>query len=181
MKNPKVFLALFFALTCTVLLGQGCTEASVGSALSEQQQVQDIHEKQAVAVPLPVLDNSLERINIKKRLELFDNPNKVSYIYLINYGKVMAFYVIKGKVTSGNKRLTSSQKVDSSHIDCGQYSCDHLDVLEAPELDGTYGSSAPYIFFFTTDGAYIQWSGDYMLSDFPLKLTTQPELVREIK
>ena len=37
------------------------------------------------------------------------------------------------------------------------------------------------IFFFTTEGAYVEWVGDYMMSDQPLKLTTQPELVREIK
>ena len=37
------------------------------------------------------------------------------------------------------------------------------------------------IFFFTTEGAYVEWKGDYMMSDQPLKLTTTPELVREIK
>lgn len=36
-------------------------------------------------------------------------------------------------------------------------------------------------YIFTTEGAYVEWKGDYMMSDQPLKLTTQPELVRQIK
>lgn len=146
--------------------------------------MQDIHEKQAVAVPLPSLTNSLERINIKKRLEMFDEPNKVSYIYLINYGRVMAFYTIKGKVTSGNKRLTSTQQ----QVESRWYGArgngggfNGSEIMEAPELDGAYGTSAPYIFFWTTDNVYVQWSGDYMLVDQPLQLTSQPELIRNVK
>ena len=133
------------------------------------------------AVPLPQLDNSLERINIKKRLETFDAPNKVSYIYLINYGRVMAFHTIKGKVTSGGKRLTSTEREVKSDIDCGEWNCDHVSVMEAPELDGSYGNSAPYIFFWDTDGVYHQWSSDYLLVDQPLKLQSVPELIREVK
>lgn len=164
-------------LLCAILLtGEGCDDAATITQQSEQAAVQAVHDKQATAVPLPVLDNSLERVNIKKRLETFDNPNKVSYIYLINYGKVMAFYTIKGKVTSGGKRLTSTQQqVDS------RWNSPAAFVMEAPELDGTYGSSNPYIFFWTTDGVYVQWTGDYMLVDQPLQLSTQPELVRTIK
>jgi hypothetical protein len=30
------------------------------------------------------------------------------------------------------------------------------------------------LFFFTTDGAYVEWMGDYMLCDKPLKLATPP-------
>lgn len=180
----KKYLLAVPALAVLILLGAGCDVPDATSTQqTEQEQVQATHARQAVAVPLPQLDNSLERINIKKRLETFDEPNKVSYIYLVSYGKVMAFYTIKGKVTSGNKRLTSTQQLTRS-TRCGTYGnggfqCDL--VTEAPELDGSYGSSAPYIFFWTTDGAYIQWSGEYMLADQPLKLTTQPELIREVK
>ena len=143
----------------------------------ESQAVQQNQDKLYNSVPLPQLDTSLERINIKKRLELWNNENKVSYIYLVNYGRVMAFYTVKGKVTSGSKRLTATDKiVQNNSYESGAYS-----VIGAPELDGTYGNSNPYIFFWTTDGVYVQWSGDYMLVDQPLQLTTQPELIRQIK
>lgn len=127
------------------------------------------------AVPIPRLENSLERTNISNRLQLFSDPAKVSYIYLVSFGKVMAFYTVKGKITSGSKRLTPpDQLVDQAVVN------DQL-VTSAPELDGTYGPSAEYIYFWTTDGVYVQWNGEYMLAEQPLKLTTQPELVRTVQ
>ena len=36
------------------------------------------------------------------------------------------------------------------------------------------------MFFFTTEGAYVEWNGQYVWSDQPLKITQQPELVQEI-
>lgn len=127
------------------------------------------------ATPIPRLESSLERTNISKRLTTFSDPSKVSYIYLVSFGKVMAFYTVKGKVTSGSKRLTASDQLIDNKYTQDQY------VTQAPELDGTYGSSADYIFFWTTDGVYVQWNGEYMQADQPLQLTTAPELVRSVK
>lgn len=143
-------------------------------------------ERLQTAVPAPVLDTSLERINISKRLQMWSDENKISYIYLTSFGKVMAFYTVKGKVTSGGKRLTpQSVSVDGcgnvAVVDENNGNCSGSYSIEQPELDGTYGSSNPYIYFWTTDGTYVQWSGEYMLADQPLQLTTQPELVRSIK
>ena len=130
------------------------------------------------AVPPPELKTSLERKNLKRRLELWNNENKISYIYLINYGKVMAYYTIKGKVSSVNSKLTSGEQiVEDPH---GSYDAGSR-VVESPQLDGSYGTNGNAIFFFTTEGAYVEYRGDYMLSDQPLKLTTPPELYREIK
>ncbi len=155
--------------------------SAVGSSVS----VQDIQKKLENAVPIPQLENSLERTNISNRLKLYSDPAKISYIYLTSYGKVMAFYTVKGKVTSGAKRMTpQTLAVDG----CGGIAgvgidnqCTGSYQVEQPELDGTYGASNPYIYFWTTENAYVQWNGEYMLSDQPLKLTTTPELVRDIK
>ena len=160
----------------------GWFEASCQSATAQQQDEQqivtDVINRLIISVPVPQLKSSLERKNISRRLELFSDESKVSYIYLTSYGKVMAFYTVKGKITSGNKRLTSTERqVDWQNCN----SCNTSALIESPELDGTYGSSNPYIFFWTTDGTYVQWNGEYMLADQPLKLSTPPELVREIK
>lgn len=188
----KARKSLLIALATTILVGvssyavpaqacgffSSCNQTSSDLQKNEQATVAANQQKMVKAVPAPNLDNSLERQNISKRLTLFDNPNKVSYIYLVSFGKVMSFYTVKGKITSGTKRLTASQQqIDST--DCGSGQCEL--TLDAPELDGTYGSSSPYIYFWTTDGAYIQWSGDYMLADQPLQLSTQPELTRTVQ
>ena len=175
MKNYFYIITLF-ALTLTLMSNSGC-ERQPNQQLEEQRKVEKNMKVLQKVVDIPQLKNSLDRVNTKKRLELFDDPNKVSYIYLISYGRVMAHYVIKGKVTSGNKRLTSSQRLVNG--DRGQAYGDF--VMESPSLDGSYGHSSEYVFFWTTEGSYVQWNGEYMLCDMPLKLATKPELVKFIK
>lgn len=167
---------LLLVIPAVALLAASC-DGSVNQPI--QNQVNANQNKLENAVPLPQLNNSLERANISKRLQLFDDQNKVSYIYLVSFGKVMSFYTIKGKVTSSSKRLTSNQQLTHNDNDCSSGNCDL--VTESPSLDGTYGASDNYIFFWTTDGVYVQWSGDYMEVDQPLKLSTQPELLQTIK
>jgi hypothetical protein len=171
MKNI-VFYINMILIGLVLMSASDCTPKP-SQQKKEQQKVEQNMSRLEGSVDLPNLNNSLDRINTKKRLELFDDPNKISYIYLVSYGKVMAHYVIKGKVTSGNKRLTSTQRLVRG--DGGQAYQDF--VMESPSLDGAYGSSDSYVFFWTTEGSYVQWNGEYMVCDMPLKLSTQPQLV----
>ena len=157
---------------------QGETKEVGGTQKYEAELTEANQYRLDKAVPPPELKTSLERKNLKRRLELWNNENKIAYIYLINYGKVMDYYTIKGKVSSVNSKLTSGEQiVDDPH---GNYDAGSK-VVESPQLDGSYGTNGDAIFFFTTEGAYVEWRGDYMLSDQPLKLSTPPELYREIK
>ncbi len=154
--------------------------------LSEQSRTEITQRKLDKAQPVPQVTDSTERQNLIKRLNLFNDPNKISYIYLINYGKVMAFYTIKGKVSSVNSLLTDPTQLinsgDGSQCDT-VYNATNCQQVPSPDLDGTYGQNAPEgtIFFFTTNGAYVEWHGDYMMADQPLQLSTPPELVQSIK
>lgn len=136
--------------------------------------------------PVPTITKSLERENIINRLKLLNDENKVFYVYLVSYGKVMAFFTAKGKVTSLNSYINSQERVvndencnqaysgsDGSRRDC-------YFVIDTPDIDGSYGENADGVFFFTTEGAYVEWVGEYMVSDYPLKLTTPAELVRQV-
>jgi len=131
----------------------------------------------AKAVPVPQLSDSQERQNLVERLQRFNVSNKISYIYLVNYGKVMAFYTVKGKVSSVNSMLTCTEQIVDNGHDYDRY---ESHAVSSPDLDGSYGSNGDAIFFFTTESVYVEWNGDYMLVDQPLKLSTPPELVREI-
>lgn len=139
------------------------------------------------AIPIPELQTSSERSNVSRRAEIFNNEDKISYIYLVNYGRVMAFFTVKGKVSSLRSYMApieqlvdyKGRKCDSSWSNaCGSGTAY---TVSAPDIDGTYGENVEGIFFFTTEGAYVEWKGDYMMSDQPLKLTTQPELVRQVQ
>lgn len=148
----------------------------------------EITKKIAENVPVPQLTTSSERKNVAKRAELFNNEEKISFIYLVSYGKVMAFYTVQGKVSSLRSYMTpTEQLVDRYGNPCtvgnsgDRCSSTKVFAISAPDIDGTYGENVEGIFFFTTEGAYVEWKGEYMMSDQPLKLTTQPELFREIK
>lgn len=148
---------------------------------SEVQQVTEVQKDLVAAVPIPKLQTSSERANVAKRAELFNNEDKISYIYLVNYGRVMAFFTVQGKVSSLRSYMAPIETIVEYNGKPCKYSATGCFVVEGPDIDGTYGENVDGIFFFTTEGAYVEWRGDYMMSDQPLKLTTQPELVREVR
>lgn len=168
-------------IAALLFVGAGCEDLQIASYTSDSQNVESIQKRLIDSTPIPKLTQSQERQNIVARAKTFDVQNKVGYLYLVNYGKVMAFYTIKGKVSSLNSYVTPLDKlVDYKGRPCGELSSDCFTV-SAPDIDGAYGENARGIFFFTTEGAYVEWMGDYLYADQPLKLTTQPELVRQIQ
>lgn len=134
----------------------------------------DTVNKVVASTPVPQVTDSSERANVALRASTFQDPNKISYVYLISYGKVMAFYTIKGKVSSLQSYMTPTDKLvknDGSACD-GWEEAGQCYVMDAPDIDGTYGDNVDGIFFL---------KGDYMMSDQPLQLATPPELVEAVK
>jgi prepilin-type N-terminal cleavage/methylation domain-containing protein len=151
---------------------------------TEMRDAREAQNKIVKAVPLPQLETSMERANVAKRAEIFNKEDKVSYIYLVSYGKVMAFFTVKGKVSSLQSYMVPTEKLVFGNGDnCDEKGTQYPEcyVVAAPDIDGTYGENVEGIFFFTTEGAYVEWKGEYMMSDQPLKLATPPELVRTIQ
>lgn len=180
MKQTQTIKKICVIFLVFGLLGlQGC-RSDKGTAEKEQERTEENQSKLLKIQPPVQLDWSLERENINKRTMLWNNPNKISYIYLVNYGKVMSFFTIKGKVSSVNSQITNPAQLAHRVY---HYLGRNLQegILPSPAEDGSYGTNGDAIFFFTTDGTYVEWAGDYMLCDKPLKLTTPPELVRELK
>lgn len=165
-----------FGLLVALLLLVGCDVPNSGTQHQEQEKTEAQQSTHLKTSPPPKLDRSQERLNLIERLKRFNTDSKVSYIYLVNYGKVMAFYPVKGKVSSVNSLLTTPEQVVDHR---GALRSSH--VVASPDLDGSYGTNGDAIFFFTTDDTYVEWCGDYMLCDKPLKLSTPPEMVIEVK
>lgn len=173
-------------LTLSILFS-GCIEdtpAAPSAAKIEMRQNEESQQRLIKSVPTPKVQTSLERKNLARRIEKINQENMVSYIYLISYGRVMAYYTVSGKVSSLNSYLTAMERVekvaDSYHGSAGAYPATFV-TMEAPDLDGTYGKNVEGIFFFTTEGVYVEWNGQYIWSDQPLKITQPPELVKEVK
>lgn len=124
--------------------------------------------------PTPRLEDSLERKNVVKRAELFNKDDKITYIYLINFGNIVAYYTAKGKISSLSSYLVpEDQLVNYEGKQCSYSYSNECYVKQAPDIDGTYGGNREGIFFFTTEGVYVEWTGDFLMSDQPLKINTQ--------
>jgi len=170
----KKFL-LIIPVLLIIGLTSGCTMMEDNTSSIEKKMTEENQKRLLNSQPPVKLDWSLERENINKRTNLWNDANKISYIYLIDYGKVMAFYTIKGKVSSVNSQITNPEQIADSYSQ-GGYA-----ILPSPAEDGSYGTNGDGIFFFTTDGIYVETALSYVLVDQPLKMATPPALYREIK
>jgi hypothetical protein len=185
-KRAVMAIGLTFLL-CGAASQEGCSEQheaqnraadmDSNSFGQEQRKTESNQQTLLAQQPPPKLRWSLERDNLIKRTTMWNQPNKVSYIYLLGKnGGVVAFYPIKGKVTSVNSALTNPQQIVLSSA-YGHY---ESHVVDSPAEDGSYGTNGSAVFFFTTDGTYVEWNGEYLLADKPLKVSTPPVLVRGI-
>jgi len=181
MKKLHIVWVIVFAFGFAVAftLSSGCSnERKAQTQLAEQQKTEAQQTVHLKTTPPPLLKASQERKNLIERLRRFNVDSKVSYIYLVDYGKVMAFYTVKGKVSSVNSLLTTPEQIiETSNFERGL----HTQVVASPDLDGSYGSNGDAIFFFTTDGTYVEWAGTYMLCYKPLKLSTPPAMVINVE
>jgi len=176
MNIKHIFL---FTLIISVVILSGCTYTDTRSADQKAQDLVSNNQQNLLKnQPIPKVDKSLERENLIERTKLLNDESKVFYVYLISYGKVMAFYTAKTKVSSLNSYLNPQEKIVSMYMGDGYR---YTGTIDSPDIDGSYGKNADAVFFFTTDGAYVEWKGEYMASDYPLKLATTPELVRMIE
>lgn len=120
--------------------------------------------------------------NIKERLKLTSNPGLTGFILLMNEaGQPIMYTGVKGKITSGGKRLTSPVQSWSYRRDgtkgAGIGGYDTGALGPAPSDEGTWGSSNPYIYFWTTTGQYVQWNGKYLYSDKPFRTKVEPLVI----
>lgn len=161
-------LALVTALLLTSI---ACEHPAISQPDAKQVQA---NRAQQEANNLSFAENA-EIDNIKRRLELTADPGAMGFILLLNEAGQPIYYAsVKGKITSGGKRLTRpwdwSKKCNYADPTC-------LQVTTAPSDEGTWGSSSPYIYFWTQSGQYMQWSGDYLYSDKPFRLQVEPLVV----
>lgn len=136
--------------------------------LDESNKSRESDKAKAAANSISFTENA-EIENIKRRLELTSSVNKIGYIVLFNdAGQPILYTAVKGKVTSGGKRLTPEDTVTTG----GQ-------VRKAASDEGTFGSNtSSYVYFWDSRGVYHQWSGQYLYSDQPIRLRVEPLVIQ---
>ncbi len=173
---------LVVTLVVASLTIAGCLEPSPSkpvssyetSAMANESAVRDLISEDK----LPQITRSLERENIKRRIEFINQPDRIGYVYLLSeYGQLIREVQVLGKVSSLNSYLTPMEEVHLIEHDTGEFYGETPVVVSSPDLDGTYGENADGIFWFTPDGVYQEWSGLYLYSSERLSFTTKPILV----
>lgn len=152
-------------------------EDSGTAQINEMIQTEKNQQRLMAAQPLPQLQDSLERKQLITRLQTFNDPDRISYITLLSMGRPVGYFAIKGKVSSVNSLLTSSDQVlwsRGSHMDHTS-----AQVVASPDLDGSYGSNGDAVFFFLQDGTYMEWNGEYLISTRPVRLGIEPIIIQE--
>ena len=141
----------------------------------EERLTEDNQKRLTEAVPPPVLQDSVERRNLAERLKRNNKADKIGYVFLLSdTGSVITNYTIKGKVSSLNSLLTTPQQLSNRPCSSSCY------VVDSPDLDGSYGKNPDGVFFFTTDGNMVEWSGKFLYSEQPMTLSSAPVLTYNI-
>jgi uncharacterized protein YceK len=174
----KKTIGLIAGLAMIVVVLSGCEGDSKESSSEKGQKLtEQAFAQQDAAVPYPVneLKDSQERRNLRERLLRQNDPDRIGYVYFVQFGKFMGYWTITGKVSSTQSQMTPS--------DLTEYACnDEMSgcqavIKEAPGDDGSYGANEPGVFFFTTEGAMVQLPEDsYVYADQPIAIGDIPEL-----
>ena len=165
--KKRITAALLLSLLLAVLTSCGST-----GGMKEEYQINNAQlERFQRTQPIPKIDYSATRAAVIKRIVRFSDPNKISYVYLLSdTGVIISFYSVKGSVESKRSYLSPVLRpVTDNNSESA--------VVDAPDIDGTYGDNKDSVFFFTTEDVYVEWPGLYLWADQPLKLTTQPILI----
>lgn len=131
---------------------------------SSQQKSDSGVTKASVAVKTDASGKTIEQENIIERLKRDNEPGSIKHLYVISSytGDVLQYSTVKGKVTSGSKRL-SPKTVNgnginnagwSNMVNIGGTSYTTDEVLDD---GGAYGESGNYMFWFDAQGNYHQY------------------------
>jgi hypothetical protein len=142
---------LLIALIALSTLGTACLFAE-GSYESGTQKNTNAAYNTATAsasmVPVPMLSYFPERQTIARWAKMFDQPSITCYLYLIDAGNIIGYYVTNGKPASTRSYLTPETDIGYNG-----------GTKELADIDGTYGTNNPGIRFFTASGTAVEWGG----------------------
>ncbi len=142
---------------CVVMCG------ALGACEEDRRQPTSDSGVGKASVNVPTQSNGLttEQQNVKERLLVDNKPGAIKHLYIISAysGQVILYSTVRGKITSSGKRLspTSIAVGTSSEYRLPGYNFNGYTTSEVLQDDGTYGSSAEYIFWWDANkGAYHQ-------------------------
>ena len=170
MKKIVMVVLIFTILVASLT---ACEATGSGQDIMSTQEVAD---NLAISQPTPTdINFSLERYNLMRRAYwvngqrekansiICEVPKPFGYIILFAGNAPVSRFIVDGKVSSLNSFLTPNAY--DQYVGSGV-----VKTIELCDVDGSYGENDNGIFFFTVDGNYVEWTGEYLYSDIPIEI-----------
>ena len=184
--KKRIALVLVLVLTASVLAS--CTYSDTGSQADTRNTLNTASRLQSNQPTPDDIEYSLERYNLIRRAYWVNGMRErantlpceidkpLGYIVLFAGNAVVGSFVVDGKVSSLNSFLTPDSEYYSGETTAvpairrdGTTSGSNYGYVNKwlADVDGSYGENDNGIFFFTPDGKYVEWTGEYLYSDIP--------------
>jgi hypothetical protein len=183
----KKFIAITMTIVLILCTFAGCDEVPPTGSRQDQINTMEAGSELQHNQPTPTdIEYSLERYNLIRRTYWVNGQREkanmlpceiekpLGYIVLFSGNAVVGSFVVDGKVSSLNSFLTP----DSEYYEIDNDST-RRDNKWLADVDGSYGENDSGIFFFTVDGKYVEWSGDYLYSDIPFIVDAPVVTIKE--
>jgi len=178
MKNLKVWLMIAVMVICLFIFS-GCEMPEPDASTMDKMAQKEVANTLSANQKTPIdINYSLERYNLIRRTYWVNGMREkanalpcevekpLGYIVLFAGNTVVDRFVVDGKVSSLNSYLTP----DSDYYEIATGASSTYKNNWLADVDGTYGENDNGIFFFTPNGNYIEWTGEYLYSDIPFEV-----------
>ncbi len=183
--KKRIVLVIVLVLMVSVLAN--CTYTETGRQADVRQTLNTANRLQTNQPTPDDIEYSLERYNLIRRAYWVNGMRErantlpceidkpLGYIVLFAGNAVVGSFVVDGKVSSLNSFLTPDSEYYEKDLGYRSGLSNYDSVASADkysnkwlaDVDGSYGENDNGIFFFTTDGKYVEWTGEYLYSDIP--------------
>lgn len=171
--------AFFAVMILAMIIFTGCIEPAPATPAGTS-----VVTKAQAQVTVGADGLTVEQKNIKERLQEDNKPGSIKHLYVISAysGQVIIYSTVRGKVTSGGKRLTPTTVA----VHGGEYHNDGFriyfagnafETAEVLQDDGTYGHSGDYLYWWDTKGVYHQ---HYIAGGQIVHVSNQPLAVKSV-
>lgn len=166
----KKFLAiLLLSVLVSVVYSEGSQDPTPESRAA--QATQTVQDRAITQFPVPMIKYFVERQTTSRWADTWDKPQVTTYVYLIEHGTYIGYYVCNGKPASTRSYLNPEFR---DHV-YGSSSAYSTYTEQEMDLDGTYGENNPGIRFFTAEGIAVEAGGNisYIYSNAKLPINVQ--------
>ena len=173
MKKKLILITVLLVAACLCLTG--CSEPEPNASQQDINITKENAQNLASSQSTPTdIEYSLERYNLIRRAYWVNGMRERANSLPCEIEKPLGYIVL----FSGNAVVGSflTPSVEEKKV----YGYELIISSELADVDGSYGENDTGIFFFTPDGKYVEWSGDYLYSDIPFTVDT-PVVQYEVK